>query len=184
MGYQNVSDVVLCCILSDLTSRSCSGLALQCAVYSCRDDPLHEELRSQGDKTAAIPTWQARGLGHPRATKNSCQSYGPKLLELLESQSCVFPTKCINSNQGLHGSQLSESQALNGPDVVYEVWGFVMGDFNGFNTQIYAFSSNYKGQIYVMFCSGLILIPLLWDRFAVEDNTSTRRCLQEKGLGV
>lgn len=78
----------------------------------------------------------------------------------LESQFCIFPTKCINPNQSFHGSWLSESQALKGTDVLREVWGFVMGDFNGFNTQIYTFSSNYKGQIYVMFCSGLILIPL------------------------
>lgn len=33
-GYQNVSDVILSCILSDLTSRSCSGLELQSTVYS------------------------------------------------------------------------------------------------------------------------------------------------------
>lgn len=89
----------------------------------------------------------------------------------LESQSCILPTKCINPNQSFHASQLSESQALKGADVFHEVWGFVMGDFNGFNTQIYTFSSNCKGQIYVMFCSGLILIPLSWDRFTVVVKT-------------
>lgn len=77
----------------------------------------------------------------------------------LESQSCIFLTQCINPNQRFHGPQLSEHQALKGTDVFPEVWGFVKGDFNGFNTQIYTFSTC-EGQIYVMFCGGLILIPL------------------------
>lgn len=82
--------------------------------------------------------------------------------------------------------QLSGYQALKGTDMFHKVWGFVMGGLNGFNTQIYTFSSNYKGRIHVMFCSVLVLIPVVrqiycscQDRFAIEVNTSGW-CLKEK----
>lgn len=146
MGYQNVSDSILCCILSDLTFGSDSGLRVLSTVCPCTDrwsSPWGAyKLRRPGGTNSHV---MVKGSVVRKYKKKSCQNYRPRLF--LESQPCFFflPTKGINPNQRFHEPQLFGPQTLKETDVFHEVWGFVTGDFHGFNTQIYTCSSNYKG---------------------------------------
>lgn len=163
MGCQNVSDVISSCILSDLTPRSSySGLELQClgipvgmslSMKNLGAKETRQQLFQPGRRGCLIG--QKQHEIHAKTVDQNCISwisvlYFPNVLTQIKF--CVGP-------------QRSESQALRGTNVFHEVWGSLMGDFNGFNTQIHTFSSDCKGQINAMFSGRLILLPLSWDRY-------------------